>query len=107
MRTNRATALDHARSAVDALSVDDLLKLRAEIDLLLPMREALASARASFAMPARVTNSAPHGWIETRFIERNGKTYGPYQYERFRDEQGIKRSRYLGKVVTGQNGSAN
>ena len=102
MRSLRESPLDHARTAVDALSVDDLLKLRAELDLLLPMREALASARVSFAMPVRVTNSAAHGWIETRYIERNGKTYGPYQYERFRDEQGIKRSRYLGKVVTGQ-----
>jgi hypothetical protein len=39
-------------------------------------------------------------WIEKVHKKINGKTYGPYLVQRWRDEQGRKRSRYLGKAPT-------
>jgi hypothetical protein len=37
-------------------------------------------------------------WIEEVYKKRSGKTYGPYRVQRWRDENGKKRSRYLGKA---------
>jgi hypothetical protein len=34
-----------------------------------------------------------------RVVEKGGKTYGPYLYESYRDEDGKVKKRYLGKVV--------
>ncbi len=36
-------------------------------------------------------------WIETKHVTSKGKTY-VYQQERWRDQQGQRRSRYIGKV---------
>lgn len=41
-----------------------------------------------------------HGeyWVEEVWKTVNGKKYGPYRYKRWRDENGRKRSKYLGKA---------
>jgi hypothetical protein len=39
-------------------------------------------------------------WIEHVYKTVKGVTYGPYRVKRWRDENGRKRSRYLGKVPT-------
>jgi hypothetical protein len=39
-------------------------------------------------------------WIEYVYKTIKGVTYGPYRVQRWRDEQGRKRSRYLGKPPT-------
>jgi hypothetical protein len=38
-------------------------------------------------------------WIELIYKTIKGVTYGPYRYQRWRDAQGRKRSRYLGKAL--------
>lgn len=52
--------------------------------------------------PPKVFPNKPNagGTIEEKFFSRNGKTYGPYRYLRFR-EGGKLRSKYLGKVTNG------
>lgn len=37
-------------------------------------------------------------WIEQQYKTIKGKTYGPYLVQRWRDKNGKKRSRYLGKA---------
>lgn len=37
-------------------------------------------------------------WVEKNYKTIRGKTYGPYLVQRWRDENGKKRSRYLGKA---------
>ena len=37
-----------------------------------------------------------------RVVEKRGKSYGPYLYESYRDENGKVKKRYLGKVVEQQ-----
>ena len=37
-------------------------------------------------------------WVEQQYKTIKGKTYGPYLVQRWRDENGKKRSRYLGKA---------
>jgi hypothetical protein len=39
-------------------------------------------------------------WIEIVYKKIKGQTYGPYRVKRWRDENGRKRSRYLGKAPT-------
>ena len=39
----------------------------------------------------------PNSWIEEKMIKRAGKLHGPYRYERWRDENGKMKSKYLGK----------
>jgi hypothetical protein len=38
-------------------------------------------------------------WIELVYKKIKGVTYGPYRYQRWRDKQGRKRSKYLGKAL--------
>lgn len=38
-------------------------------------------------------------WMEYQYKTIKGKTYGPYLVQRWRDENGKKRSRYLGKEI--------
>jgi hypothetical protein len=38
-------------------------------------------------------------WIELVYKKINGKSYGPYRVQRWRDGQGRKRSKYLGKAL--------
>lgn len=49
-----------------------------------------ASTKASAAAAA--------AWIESRYVKRRGKVYGPYRIRRWR-EGGKLRSQYLGKAV--------
>jgi hypothetical protein len=42
---------------------------------------------------------APATWIERVYKTVGGKQYGPYYYERWRDEKGVKRSKYRGKTI--------
>lgn len=39
----------------------------------------------------------PKGWFEIGYKNKNGKTYGPYKYLRYRSG-GVKKSTYIGKV---------
>ncbi|PSF33639.1 hypothetical protein C7H19_19840 [Aphanothece hegewaldii CCALA 016] len=43
------------------------------------------------------TKLHPNRWIEEKMIKRSGKLHGPYRYERWRDESGKMKSKYLGK----------
>lgn len=46
---------------------------------------------------------SPNSWIEEKMIKRAGKLHGPYRYERWRDETGKMRSKYLGKKLGDSN----
>lgn len=45
-------------------------------------------------------------WIELVYKTIKGIKYGPYRYQRWRDAQGRKRSRYLGKALKSAHGDA-
>lgn len=47
--------------------------------------------------PKAIEIDSSHHWVEEKFIERQGKRYGPYLYKRWR-ENGRLKSRYLGKA---------
>lgn len=81
---------------LDALS-------RAELeDLQRLIGEKLADMRAASALLVDVFTAeekqpkVPTTWIEAKYIPGpNGKQHGPYYYERWRDESGKMRSKYL------------
>ena len=99
-RQTRTAKLDRARSLVDKLERDELVTLRGELDLALALLDALENAPDE-GLAGNVKVSPPDGqpgWIEHKYISRNGKQHGPYRYLRWRDGDGRKRSQYLGKV---------
>jgi hypothetical protein len=62
----------------------------------------LLGSKQSVTMDHVDPNSTPaqntvQGYFEYKYINRNGKTYGPYLYLRFYEGK-IKKSQYLGKV---------
>ena len=54
----------------------------------------------AIASPSAIASKFGEYWIEHQYKTIKGKQYGPYIVKRWRDENGRKRSRYLGKAPT-------
>ena len=75
---------------------------RAEVPIKTFMDEEIFDGQAgdAIASPSAIASKFGEYWIEHQYKTIKGKQYGPYIVQRWRDENGRKRSRYLGKAPT-------
>jgi hypothetical protein len=84
-----------AESNISPRPNQDLQELSAIVTALLETQDLALESPAEVSVPKPRGRPSKGGYIELKYIPRNGKRYGPYRYLRYY-LNGIRKSVYLG-----------